>query len=120
MQNLKILGKSFLIYLITIFLFILLLNTFYYFNLLSLKTLSFLLFGIQLIVLLFISITLGKKATKRGFLEGLKLGGIILFFYFLLYVLGFNGNLSLKLVIYYFILLLTSILGSMIGINKKA
>ncbi len=120
MNSLKNLGKYFGVYLIVIFIFSLFLNLFYYFNLISDTWLMILSFIIPLLFLFLISIALGKKATKRGFLEGLKLGGCVIFFYFLLYVLGFQGDISWKLALFYLIFLLTSVLGSMIGINKKA
>ena len=120
MNQYKNLGKSFLIYVLSLFLITFFLNLFYYLNLLSDFWLSILSLLFPLLTLFILSFLLGKKATKHGFLEGLKLGGSVLFFHFLLYVLGFNGTLSFKLLIYDFIFLLTSLLGSMIGINKKA
>lgn len=119
MNELKNLGKGFLFFVGATILTIFLLNTLYYFNILSDSILIVLSFFIPLFSLFLISFWLGKKASKRGYLEGLKLGGSAIFFYFLLFVLGFNGTLSIKLLLFYFIFILTSILGSMIGINKK-
>ncbi len=119
MNSWKNLGKSFLLFLGTTFFVTLLLNTFYYFNVLSDGMLSVLSFLLPLLLLFFCSLLLGRGARQKGYLEGLKLGGCVIFFYLLLYILGFGGDFSFKLLLYYFIFLLASILGSMIGINQK-
>ncbi len=120
MSTYKNLGKNFLIYVLFLLIITLFLNIFYYFNLLSDLGLAISSLALPLILLFYLAYSLGRKAQKHGFLEGLKLGGCVIFFYFLLNVLAFNGSISLKLLLYYSIFLLSSILGSMIGINKKA
>ena len=61
---------------------------------------------------------LGKNSLKKGYLEGLKYGSMFILFIFLINII-FIGYLELKLIIYYLILLITSILASMFGINFK-
>ncbi len=62
---------------------------------------------------------IGKRSNKRGWLEGLKIGLISLLLFILSSLFIFNTNLAIKNIIYYFILLISTTLGSMIGINKK-
>ena len=62
---------------------------------------------------------IGKHSKENGWLEGLKIGLIFLVILFLLSYLGFQEGMHLKTWIYYLIILISSILGSMIGINKK-
>ena len=63
-------------------------------------------------------IILGKKATSKGYLEGIKLG-IFMIILFTLITLITGQGLKLKLLLYDSIILITAILGGMIGINKK-
>lgn len=61
---------------------------------------------------------IGVNSNEKGWLNGLKVGIIIiLIFTILIFIL--KENLSLKLVIYYLILLSLSVFGSMIGISKN-
>lgn len=61
----------------------------------------------------------GRKAEAHGFFEGIKIGFLLLFLLFLLSFLGFDSGFSLSKFIYYVVLLLSSIFGSMLGINTK-
>lgn len=77
------------------------------------------------IIILFISIfsgsfVMGKKSSKKGWLEGIKFGLIFLVILVLFNYLGFNIEFEVKNLLYYGILLISSILGGMIGINFKS
>ncbi len=61
---------------------------------------------------------IGKKSNKKGFLEGIKLGVIYVLIIFLLSILGLN-NFKISKLLFYLMLILTSMLGSIIGINKN-
>ena len=61
---------------------------------------------------------IGKKQGKNGWLEGLKLGLIFLIILTLFNYLGLNFSFSIKSIIYYTILLISTILGSIIGVNR--
>lgn len=61
---------------------------------------------------------LGKGATKNGYLEGLKLG-LIITILILIINLIFNEHLVLKDFILYLSLIISSMFGSMFGINTK-
>ena len=63
------------------------------------------------------SFILGNKSLKKGYVEGIKLG-ILVIFLFLVISFLFDKFIYYQL-IYYFILLLCSCLGAMIGINRK-
>ncbi len=62
---------------------------------------------------------LGKTSQKKGWLEGLKLSIIIIIFFILINYIGFGEAFKLKSLIFYITLVISSILGSVIGINKK-
>ena len=73
---------------------------------------------ILILVSVFISsCLLGKKSKNKGYLEGLKLGGLFIIILFIINII--IGKFRLPILIYYSIIMITSILGSMIGINLK-
>ena len=61
---------------------------------------------------------IGKKQGKKGWLEGLKLSLIFLIILTIFNYLGLNFSFSVKSIIYYTILIVSTILGSIIGVNK--
>lgn len=61
----------------------------------------------------------GKKAEKKGFIEGLKIGLLFILVLLLLNLVFFSSSFSLPRMVYYIIILTTCMIGSMIGINKK-
>lgn len=64
-------------------------------------------------------VLIGKKSKKKGWLEGLKLSGFVIILFILINYIGFNESFKLKSLIFYITLIISSILGSVIGINKK-
>lgn len=62
----------------------------------------------------------GRKANKKGYLEGIKFGGIMIVIILLLNLLIFKSKLSLIDILYYLSLLLSSTIGSMIGIQRRS
>lgn len=61
---------------------------------------------------------IGKYSANKGYLEGIKLGTIFAFLMLVFGILGFS-NFKWTLILYYFILILSSMLGAMLGINRK-
>lgn len=61
----------------------------------------------------------GNNANKKGYIEGIKLSLIVIVLLFMFSYLGFNASFSISLILYYIILIISSMLGAMIGINKK-
>lgn len=61
----------------------------------------------------------GNNANKKGYIEGIKLSLIVIVILFMFSYLGFNASFSISLILYYIILIISSMLGAMIGINKK-
>ena len=75
---------------------------------------------VPIISMLLGSIYLGLKSDKKGYLEGIKLVIIMSFIFFIFSFLGLDKNLSFSRLIYYIIIIITSMLGGMIGISKKS
>ena len=111
--------KSILYIFISILLFTILIGTLSCFNILGNNPIKIFEL-IAIIVSTFIGgFYLGKNSTKRGFLEGLKIGLFMVIFLFCLKFFGFNENFSISSLIFYIIIFISPIIGSVIGINKK-
>lgn len=102
---------------------ILVLNTIlsllYYFNIVGSGINNYAKLFIIAISMLIGGIYIGSKASKKGWLEGLKIGIEAIVLLFIISYLAFDQGIDAKTIIYYFILLISSMLGSMIGINKR-
>jgi len=112
---LKNLGISLLIFFIGSFLITLL----SYFNLLNNTLINIFNIVIPVISLFVGGILTGRISKSKGYLEGIKFGGILIIILILFNILGLNNGINIKLILLCIILLLSSMIGSMIGINKK-
>ncbi|MBR3161481.1 MAG: TIGR04086 family membrane protein [Bacilli bacterium] len=88
-----------------------------YFNILNNNIINILNFILPLILIIINSYLLGKKTNKKGYLEGLKFGTIISSIF--LSITLITNNYNIKVFIYYIIIIISSILSSTMGINKK-
>lgn len=119
MNYLKKLGKS-LIYVFSILLVgIFIITLLNYIGLLNGKIFSFFEILILIISLFIGGFIIGKNSKKKGWLEGIKLSMIIIVLFFIISYLAFQTLPELKTIIYYIIILSSSIIGSMIGITKN-
>lgn len=109
--------KSFLVFLGILLFFSFLITLLYYFNWIPSQVVNVL----KLIIIIFSFFTGGffisKNSKQKGWLEGLKCGGVFLLIMFLFRILILRNGFFWKDFIYYGILLICSILGGMIGIN---
>ena len=76
------------------------------------------------LIILFISLFIlglltGRKANKKGYLEGIKIGSIMVVIILLLNLIVFKNKFTLLNILYYPLLILTSMIGSMVGISKR-
>lgn len=117
MKYLKVLGLSLVVILGNIFIATFLMTILNYFNIIESHSVNIIKIIILIISFLMGGIIVGKKALKKGWLEGLKLGVIMIFIASLFNYLGLDNSFEFKNLIYYLIILSTTILGSMIGIN---
>lgn len=116
-MNIKNLLKSFLISLISILVLNLILTLLNYIGLINLNIINILKYFIPFIALFIGGNIIGKNSINKGWLEGLKLG---LLFSFMLFVINFFFyDMDSKQIILYMIILFSSILGSIVGINQK-
>ena len=88
-----------------------------YNNILNIKITNILKIIIPLFSVALGGYIMGKKAEKNGYLEGLKIGLIIVILLLIPNLIFFSINI--KDFIFYLILIISSIFGSMFGINMK-
>ncbi len=111
--------KPLIIMFFAIFIFMFFITILNYFNLISYKIVKILKILIPVLSTLFGGFIMGINCEKKGWLVGLKLGLSFLLILILFNILGLKEKLILKNFIYYLILLISTIIGSMIGINNK-
>lgn len=119
MKYLKNLGYSMLYIIVSIIFLTFIITFFNYFNILSDKTIAFFKIIIPVISLFIGGFYIGKNSSKKGFLEGIKVGVIFSIFLVIFNYLALNYSFKLKYLLFYIILISSSTLGSMVGINKK-
>lgn len=117
MTNLKKYSIQFSITIISIIISLLILTILYNYNIINAAIFNILKLIFLLLSLFINSYILGKKAKNKGYLEGIKLSTFIILLFTIISL--FTKNLKFKSVIYYTIIFITSLFGSMFGINKK-
>lgn len=111
--------KALLYMLISIIIFSFLISTLNYFDIIG-KGIINVFQIIAIIVSMFIGgFYIGKNSSNKGYLQGLKIGGIALAILFLLNYLGFGNGLSLEILLFYLIVMVSVVTGSVVGINKN-
>ena len=117
MKYLKKLFKNLLYTFLFFVIFSLLLTTSGYFNIINYQTLVIGKIIIPILSLGFSGLLMGKKASKNGWLEGLKISLIIVVF--LISFTAIIGEFSPKKLTFFLILIIAGIFGSILGINTK-
>lgn len=90
-------------------------------NLISLNSgiVTIILLVCNVLLFLILNIYNGIIKKKNGIVEGIIMSFIFIFLIFLLKIIFFKTRFNIATVIYYIILLLSGIVGGMIGVNKK-
>lgn len=96
----------------------LIINLFYYYNLLNNLVYKVILIISIILTVAISAFLLGKKTSSKGYLEGLKFGSFISLIMFSFSLIFFQ-NIEINMIIYYLIIIFTSIIFSTIGINYK-
>jgi len=118
MQYLKKYGKIIIVWLLISIIYSITLTLLNYFQLFKFDTIIKINFIIVSFITFLLGILIGKNSSKKGYIEGLKIGSLIILILLLLNLI-FIRNLNLYIFIYYLTLIASSTLGSMVGINLK-
>jgi len=119
MNYLKKVGIALLYIIGIIFVATMLMTIFNYFNIITGTALTISKILICVISLFVGGFVIGRRSSKKGWLEGLKLSLIFLIVLVLFNYLGLGNKPELKNLVYYLIIIISCIFGSIIGINKK-
>lgn len=119
LKTLKKYGKTIGFFLIGILLIAFVISLFNITNLMYTKGSDIVTIIGMILLFAIIGLQYGKKATSKGYLEGLKIGASLIFILIVINLLFYQTGFSLERFIYYIVLILSSTFGSMIGINKK-
>ena len=109
--------KGMLFFLVPFITLLFIITIFYYFDILSNQSIKYFKFIILLLSCLIGGVYVGKQSKNKGYLNGIILSSIVLVFFFLITL--FFGNFKWQILVYYLIIMLTTTIGSMIGINRK-
>lgn len=118
MNYLKRLGKIIVTTILSIIILGFILTTLYYFDVISNNIYNIMKMVIVLLSLFINAFFLGKNSSKYGLVEGLKLGAIVLIIMFIMKIFT-SSSFDIRTVIYSIIILLTTSIASVIGINRK-
>ena len=110
--------KSMLYTISTILIGTILITIFNYFNILNGIPLKIIMLIIPIVGIFIGSFIIGKISNKKGYIEGLKYGGIWIFLLLIINLIIQNFNITS--IVYYIILLLISIVSGILGINNKS
>ena len=113
MTYVKKIGKALFLNVIEVIIFLFILTLLYHFNYLDDRHYSF----YKLCILLGSIFIIGRKTLKKGYLEGIKYGFLILIL-FLVPCIYFS-KFRLSVIIFYGLIIMTSVIGSIIGISTK-
>lgn len=119
MKYLKNLGFSFIYIISSLLILTFFITILSYLNIMGDKVISIFKIIIPIISLLIGGFYIGKRSNKKGFIEGIKLGLIFSIILIIFNFLALNNSFKLKYLLFYLILIISSTLGSMIGINRK-
>ena len=112
--------KTSAIYLIIICASSLLIAILNYFNIISSNAITIIDTIIMVVIFAVLGFINGKKAEKKGYLTGLKVGGLLSLILLIFSFILFKSDIRFSSFIYYLILIVSCIFGSMLGINKKS
>ena len=118
MKYLKKAFISLLFVLISIFTLTLIFTTLNYFDVIGNKIMNISKIIIPLFAVAIGGFIIGRNSLKNGWLEGLKLGLIIILLISIISLI-LKQNINLKDLVFYLLLIISSIIGSMFGINIK-
>lgn len=114
----KNLGISIIKAIISIISFTFFITLLSYFNIINDKICSIFKILIPVISLFIGGFYMGKKSRNKGYLEGLKFGLIFCLLLIIFNLIVFGFTFEIKYILFYIIIIISSTLGSMIGINK--
>jgi len=110
--------KSFIISVFGLFIFLFLLTLLNYFNIINGSVLSVLEIIISVLALFVGGMFVGRGSNSKGYLHGIYLGIIISIIFLASSLIFFDYSFEIKSLLFYLILIVSSMIGAMVGISK--
>ena len=117
-MNYKNILKNILVLTISLLTYLLIISVFSRLNLLSYKIINTISFIFIILLFNIMSIKISRVSKYKGIISGLIIGSINIIYLFLLSII-FKTNNTITILIYYLILLISSIIGGTIGSNTR-
>ncbi len=108
--------KNIALFFLCILIYLIIITTFNYFEILTARIISVISFIFLTILFMASGFYLAKKSENKGYLSGLIIGGINMGLLFLISLI-LQCDIKKSILLYFLILLLSSTMGGMFGIN---
>ena len=119
MSTIKIYFKPIIYFYVTLFSYLIIITSLNYFNIISYKSVSIISFIVTILLYMMIGFMEALVGNKKGYICGIIIGGInVLLFLLLSFIL--RVPIKINIILYLFILLISSTIGGMFGINYKS
>ena len=111
--------KALLLFFVPLIVLFVISNTLNYFDILSNGSIKYINLIIVVLSSVIASIYVGKRSEEKGYLEGIKMSLIIIAIIFSFSFLAYDKSFSIMKGIFYLIISVSCITGSVIGINNS-
>ena len=119
MDKLKKYIKPIIYFYASLLIYLIIITTLNYFNIINPIFTNILNIIIPIVSLFIGGLLIGRESNNKGYLEGIKFGSIYALFIILYNILMVNSKFNFKIILLCIILIISAMIGSMIGINKK-
>lgn len=116
MSKKRVILRNIAIFFLSLLIYLVIATTFSYFEIVSYKVINVISFIFLLMLFMYSGFYLAKRSDSKGYINGLLIGGINICLLFLISLI-LKCNIELNIILYFLILLLSSTMGGMFGIN---
>ena len=109
--------KTYLLFLIVLILYLIIISLIYYFELINYKTLSIVNYIFMILLFFLLGFKVSSLERKKGYLNGF-ISSVVLIILFVLFSL-LTTKISFNSLVYYLSLIVSSIIGGIIGVKEK-
>ncbi len=109
--------KIYLLFLIMLISYLIFISIFYYFEIINYKTVSIINYIALIIMFFIIGYKISNIRVNRGYLNGFIISSVLVIIFSLITLI--MSKITFSSLVYYLSLILSSMIGGIIGINKK-
>lgn len=116
MNKKMIILKNIALFFLILLIFLIISTTLSYFNIVSYNVINIISFIFIIILFMYCGYYMALRNNSKGYLNGLLIGGINICLLFIISLI-LKCNIEINIILYFLILLLSSTMGGMFGIN---